>query len=163
MFLCHARRLSAASLEQVFKSSGSFLQQVRAHRLRDVTLTLRKGHTFHRYRSLCVSVGGSTHLAKQPDPLRNRDSAGFITTDWRHLNRVAIVDVNLPRSQLREGGIFWRHGGRAEPLGTVLFTGNSGVSARHGGTGSPQPGRAFSTMKRDAGADHTSLSNKEVN
>ncbi|KAM9860310.1 protein FAM210B, mitochondrial isoform 2-T2 [Aulostomus maculatus] len=125
MSVCRAARLSAASLDASFKSSGWLMQQVRARTLRNVTLTLRKGHTFQRYCSFCVSARGVesalTHLGKQAEPLRYRSSSALTNTDWAHLSGVAVVGVNLCRSTDSQGcysGIF-----RRNPPGHVLFTG----------------------------------------
>lgn len=169
MFLCRTGKLSAAALDQAFKSSGSFLVQVKANRLRDVTLTLRKGYTFQRYRCFCVSVGGldatPVHLGKQlqpgRQPVRNRDlSCAF---NWGHLDRVATIAVNLSKRGQSEGGnvdiitqplvhVNRRHGSRGEPVGNGLFTGNWGVSSRLCSTGTMQT-RALSTKKSDAGEE----------
>ncbi|KAF1391912.1 hypothetical protein PFLUV_G00046980 [Perca fluviatilis] len=169
MFLCRTGKLSAAALDQAFKSSGSFLVQVKANRLRDVTLTLRKGYTLQRYRCFCVSVGGfdatPVHLGKrlQPgrQPVRNRDlSCAF---DWGHLDRVATIAVNLSKRGQSEGGNVniitqplvranRRHGSRGEPVGNGLFPGNWGVSSRLCSTGTMQT-RALSTKKSDAGEE----------
>ncbi|XP_078105058.1 protein FAM210B, mitochondrial isoform X2 [Sander vitreus] len=139
MFLCRTGKLSAAALDQAFKSSGSFLVQVKANRLRDVTLTLRKGYTFQRYRCFCVSVGGldatPVHLGKQlqpgRQPVRNRDLP--CAFDWGHLDRVATIAVNLSKRGQSEGG-------------------NWGVSSRLCSTGTMQT-RALSTKKSDAGEE----------
>lgn len=160
MFLCRTGRLSAAALDQAFKSTGSFL--VRVKRLRDVTVTLRKGNTFQRYRCFCVSVGGVdttlAHLGKpqqQPDtqPAQTRDSSCAL--HWEHLDRVATVAVNLSKHVQSEGGYVdvitqplehtnRRHGG--EPVDNGLFTGNWRVSSPLCSTATMQT-RGLSTKK----------------
>ncbi|XP_034725213.1 protein FAM210B, mitochondrial [Etheostoma cragini] len=175
MFLCRTRKLSEAALDQALKSSSSFLAQVKANRLRDVTLTLRKGYTFQRYRCSCVSVGGfdttPVHLVKQlqpgRQPVRNLDlSCAF---DWGHLDRVATIAVNLSKRGQSEGGYVdvitqrlvhanRRHGSIGELVGNGSFTGNWGVSSRLCSTGTMQT-RALSTKQSDAG-DEQKANNK---
>lgn len=144
MLLCRSgrQRLAAAALDQAFKSTGSPLVQVKANRLRDVTLTLRRDNTFQRHRCFCVSVWGvdSTlvQLGKQSDPqhVQNSDwSAGFVSTDWRHLDQVAAIAESLSQSVQSDGGnshsirrplvhVNRRYGKGGESVGSVLFTGN---------------------------------------
>ncbi|XP_020492428.2 protein FAM210B, mitochondrial [Labrus bergylta] len=137
MFLCRTGRLSAAA----FKSAGSSLVRVKAHRLGDDTLTLRKGHTV--YRCFCLPAKGvfstPVRLAKQkPDtqPAQKwHTQAGLVITDWAHSDRVSAIAVTLSRSAQSEGGFSdtIRHpdrrcSGRGEPAGNGLFTGNWRVS-----------------------------------
>lgn len=167
MFLCRSGRRSAAALDQAFKSTGSFLVRVKANRLGDVTVTLRKGYTFQRHRCFCASAGGVdatlSHLGKQqPDlqTVQNRDSP----CDWRHLDRVATIAVNLSQRLQSEGGNVdiitnRRHSSsRGEPGGNGVFTGNWGVSSRHYSTGTMQT-RALSTKKSE---EEQSADNKGV-
>ncbi|XP_032370761.1 protein FAM210B, mitochondrial [Etheostoma spectabile] len=172
MFLCRTGKLYAAALDQALKSSGSFLVQVKANRLRDVTLTLRKGYTVQRNRCFCVSVAGfdatPVHLGKQlqpgRQPVRNLDLSCVF--DWGHLDRVATIAVNVSKRGQSEGGNVGvitqrlvhanrRHG---EPTGNGSFTGNWGVSSRLGSTGTMQT-RALSTKQSDAG-DEQKANNK---
>lgn len=150
MFLCRAGRLSAAALDQAFKSPGSFLVRVKANRLKHDTVTLSlRGHTAPCCRALCAR-SPLTHLGKQladPHPVQHRGESsspppspllsGFIITDWGHRDRVATVAVNLLRRSgnlditsppLDQGERRCRR--RGEPGGLVLFTGNGGVSGR---------------------------------
>ncbi len=178
MFLCRSGRLPAATLDQAFKSAGSFLVQVKANRLRDVTWTLR--HTVQRHRCFCVSVRGvdSTlaHLRKQrpdPQPVQNWDSScGFVIAHRGHLETVA---VSLSRRVQSEGGYSdisrqplvhasGRYRGRGEPAANVLFTGNWGVSSRLCSTGTMQTrsSSAAAAKKSDAGEEQTADSNKGV-
>ncbi|XP_035517943.1 protein FAM210B, mitochondrial [Morone saxatilis] len=175
MFLCRPGRLSAAALDQAFRSTGSFLVQVKANRLGDVTLTLRKDYTSQGHRCFCASVGGGdstrAHLRKQQQqqqPDQNRDSSSaFVITDWSHLDRVA---VNLSKRVQSEGGgrdivrqpllrANRRHSSGGEPVGNVLFRGNWGVSSLRCSTRTMQT-RASSTTKRDPGEEQTVDSNK---
>ncbi|GAA6235404.1 protein FAM210B [Lates japonicus] len=170
MFLRRAGSVSAAALDRALSSPGS-----KANRLRHVTLTLRKGHTYQCRRSVCVSVGGvdSTlaHLEKQhpdPPPVQTWESSGFVITDWRHLDRVASVAVNLAQSgcsdnirpPLAQAQRRRRRGG--EPGADVLFTGNWGVSSLCS-TGTMNI-RALSTApaakKSDAAEEQTTAGNK---
>ncbi|CAK6952694.1 protein FAM210B%2C mitochondrial [Scomber scombrus] len=167
MFQCGAARRCAAALDQAYKSPGSFLLQVKANTLTDVTLTLRKrNNTLQGYRSLCV---GSTlaHLRKQrPGPVQTWDpSSGFRIPDWRNLDRA----VNLSRSVQSEGfhsdvsrlpivhAIRRHSSSRGGQLGSVLFTGNWGLStfSPRCSTGTMTQSRASSTdaNKRDAAAE----------
>nr|XP_046239176.1 protein FAM210B, mitochondrial [Scatophagus argus] len=159
MFLSRTVRLSAAALDQAFKSTGSFLVQVKANGLRDVTLTLRKAHMLQRHRCLCASVGGvdstRVHLGRQaPD-----SSSGFVITEWRHLDRVAAIAVNLSKGVQSDAGDIIsqplvrarRHSSssRAEPVGNVVFTGNLEVSSRRCSARTMHTA-ASSTKKSDA-------------
>ncbi|XP_072237912.1 protein FAM210B, mitochondrial [Leuresthes tenuis] len=165
MLLCRSGKLSAAALDQAFKSRGSFLVRVKAKGLRDVTLTAGAGHTFQRHRFFCASVGGvglnRAHLGKQkPDSVQSWDaSSGFVTSQWGHLDRVATVAVNLTKSAQRQGGDFdniRRHNSRDAP-DVVLFTGNWGVSSERCFTTTIMQTRASSTKattkKSEAQAD----------
>ncbi|XP_042261480.1 protein FAM210B, mitochondrial isoform X2 [Thunnus maccoyii] len=138
MFLRGAARRSAAALDQAFKLPGAFLLQVKANRLTDVTLTLRKGHTLQRYRFLHVN-STLAHLGKQqPGPVQTWDpSSGFIITDWRNLDRAA----NLSRSLQSN----WR------------------VFSPRCSTGTMTQSRASSTdaKKRDAAEEQTADSNNK--
>ncbi|XP_070759010.1 protein FAM210B, mitochondrial [Enoplosus armatus] len=182
MFLCRTGRLSAAALDQAFKSTGSSLVQVNANRLRDVTLTLRNGHTFQRYQCFCVSAGGveSTLVPlgkQQPDPQQAQNcdlSPGFVTTDWGHLDRVAAIAVNLSTRVQSDGGnsdiirrplarANRRYSGRGEPAGHVVFTGSWGLSSRRCSARTMQTrasSTAAATKKSDAGEEQTADSNK---
>lgn len=169
--MCRSGRLSAAALDQAFKSTGSFLVQVKANRLRDVTLTLR--HTVQRHRCFCVSVRGVdsslAHLRKRqpdPQPVQNWDSSyGFVITHRGHLERVA---ASLSKRVQSEGGysdISRRYAGRGEPAGNVLFTGNWGVSSRRCSARTMQTrasSAAAAAKKSDAGEEQTADSNKGV-
>ncbi|XP_042367320.1 protein FAM210B, mitochondrial isoform X2 [Plectropomus leopardus] len=144
MFLCRTGRLSAAALDQAFKCS--FLVQVKANRLRDVTLTLRKGNTFQQYRCFCVNVGGfdatPAQLGKQqpdPQPVQRLDSSRAF--EWGHLDRVATIAVNLSKRVQSEGGDW-------------------GVSSRLCSTGTMQT-RALSTKKSDAGEEQTANNKRD--
>uniref|UniRef100_UPI0037E917EF protein FAM210B, mitochondrial n=1 Tax=Semicossyphus pulcher TaxID=241346 RepID=UPI0037E917EF len=135
MFLCRTGRLSAAALDQAFKSAGASLVRLKANRLTDGTLTLCKDHTFHR--CFCVAAVYSTpvHLGKQK-PVQNWDSqAGFVTSDWAHSDRVSAVAVSLSRSVQSEGGYSdiirqpnRLYSSRVDLAGNGLITGNWGVS-----------------------------------
>ncbi|XP_023268616.1 protein FAM210B, mitochondrial [Seriola lalandi dorsalis] len=177
MFLCRTGRLSAAALDHAFKSPGSFLVQVKANRLRHVTLTLRKGHKSLWCRSLCVD-STLAHLGKQqadPHPVQNwESSSGFVFTDWGHWDRVATIATNLSKSVPSESSNLdiiktpfvhekRRYSSRGEAGGNVLFTGNWGVSSRRCSTRTMHT-RASSTAaaakKSDAGEEQTTGSNK---
>ncbi|KAL3058340.1 hypothetical protein OYC64_010505 [Pagothenia borchgrevinki] len=130
MLLCRTASLSA--LDPAFKSTGSFLARVKANRLRDVTVTLRKGYTFQRYRCFCGSatlelLGKQQQQQQQhsPDrgPVQHRDSP--CAPHRGHLDRVATIAVNL-----------------SECVQRTMQT------------------RAFSTKKSEAGEEHTA-NNKE--
>ncbi|KAM9361313.1 protein FAM210B, mitochondrial [Symphorus nematophorus] len=169
MFLCRTGRLSAAALDLSFKSTGSFLLQVKTNRLRDVSLTLRKDHTFQAHRCFCVS-----DLRKQQadlQPVQNWDSStGFVITDWAHLDRVAAVAVNLSKGVQREAEnkdiitlqplihAARRFSGRREPVGNGLFTGNWGVSSPRCST---RTMHTRATKKSDAAEEQTADNNKE--
>lgn len=164
MFLRGAARRSAAALDQAFKSPGAFLLQVKANRLTDVTLTLRKGHTLQRYRFLHVN-STLAHLGKQqPGPVQTWDpSSGFIITDWRNLDRAA----NLSRSLQSEGAhadiirLPLIHANRHHS--NVSFTGNWRVFSPRCSTGTMTQSRASSTdaKKRDAAEEQTADSNNK--
>ncbi|KAI9548822.1 hypothetical protein NQZ68_003356 [Dissostichus eleginoides] len=174
MLLCRTASLSA--LDPAFKSTGSFLARVKANRLRDVIVTLRKGYTFQRYRCFCGFVPGVDAtlklLGKQPQqqqqqhspdrgPVQHRDSP--CSPHRRHLDRVATIAVNLSECVQSKGGnvdIIARANrlSRGE-LGNGLFTGYWTVSSRLCSTGTMQT-RAFSTKKSEAGEEHTA-NNKE--
>ncbi|KAF3690078.1 Protein FAM210B, mitochondrial [Channa argus] len=134
MLLCRAGRLSAAALDQAFKSSGSFLGQ--ANKQTDLTVTLRKGHTVQSHWCLCAST--PVHRGEQPrdpHPVQNWDSSsGFVIPKW------ATVADNLSKSAQTEGGhldtiglLLVRAKGRyscwGEPVGNVMFTGCWGLSS----------------------------------
>ncbi|XP_069547075.1 protein FAM210B, mitochondrial [Brachyistius frenatus] len=174
MFLCRTGRLSAAALDQAFKAPGSFLVKVKPNRPGDVTVTVRTGHTFQRHRVFCASAGGvgppPAHLREPPqrDPVRNWDaSAGFISADWAHSDRVAAVAANLSKSVRREGGaldvvgqpLVWtnrRHNGGVNSAADVLFTGNWGVSSRHCATMQTRSSSTkAATKKSDAAEEQT--------
>lgn len=164
--MCRTGRLSAAAVDQAFKSAGSSLVQVKADRLSNVTLPLRKDYTFHGHRCFCVAVGGvdSTreHAGKHPQPVQNwHSSSGFVITDWEHLNRVAAIAVNLSKSVQSTAGHSElirqslvrgsrRHSSRGELGGDVLFTGHGGISSRRCSSWTMQT-RASSTKKSDGG------------
>ncbi|KAK5933715.1 hypothetical protein CgunFtcFv8_014175 [Champsocephalus gunnari] len=146
MLLCRTASLSA--LDPAFKSTGSFLARVKANRLRDVTVTLRKGYTFQRYRCFYGSVPGVDAtlelLGKQqqqqqhsPDrgPVQHRDSP--CAPHRGHFDRVATIAVNL--SECAQS--YW------------------GVSSRLCSTGTMQT-RSLSTKKSEVGEEHTA-NNKE--
>ncbi|XP_031707157.1 protein FAM210B, mitochondrial [Anarrhichthys ocellatus] len=162
MLLCRTGRLSTAALDHAFKSTRSFLVQVRADRLRDGTLTLRKGYTFQRYRCFCVSVGGvDAPLARPGKQQQDRDSP--CASDWGHLDRVATKHVNLSTRVQSEGGYIdvitqplvhpkrRRSGGL---VGNGSFTGDWGGFGRLCSAGTMQT-RALSTKKSDAGEEQT--------
>ncbi|XP_030585303.1 protein FAM210B, mitochondrial [Archocentrus centrarchus] len=145
MFLCR----TAAALDVAFKSQGSFLVRVKANRLKDVTLTLREGHSFQRYRCFCASARrvdlAPVHLGKQhPELIQNWDvtSSFAARTGWVHLDRVTAVAVSLSKSVHREGAecniirepfVFTkrRRNSGGDPVGNVLFKGNWDISSRH--------------------------------
>ncbi|KAK5872200.1 hypothetical protein PBY51_012921 [Eleginops maclovinus] len=170
MLLCRTASLSA--LDPAFKSTDSFLVRVKANRLRDVTVTLRKGYTFQRYGCFCGSVPGTNEaldpLGKQqhnPDrgPVQHRDSP--CAPHRGHLNRVATIAVNLSKCVQSKGGNvdIIAHAntlGRGE-LGNGLFTGYWGVSSRLCSTGTMQT-RAFSTKKSETGEEHTANNKEEA-
>ncbi|KAM4587540.1 protein FAM210B, mitochondrial [Odontesthes bonariensis] len=162
MLLCRSGRLSAAALDQAFKSRGSFLVRVKAKGQRDVTLTAGAGHTFQQHRFFCASVGPNrTHLGKQkPGCVQSWDtSSGFVTSQWGHLDRVATVAANLSKSAQSQGGDFdniRRHNSR-DTADVVLFTGNWGASGERCFTTTIMQTRASSTKaatkKSEAQAD----------
>ncbi|XP_026162602.1 protein FAM210B, mitochondrial [Mastacembelus armatus] len=141
MFLCRTGRpsVSAAALEQVLKSPGSFPVRVKANRQRDVTLTLCKDHTFQRRRFFCVgsTLGHQRKQSSDPHPVQNWDSPGFVITGWGHLDRLTTIAANLSKRVQTQGGnldtlrrpLVDAKRRRGEPLGNVLFTGNWGVSS----------------------------------
>lgn len=174
MFLCRTRRLSAAALDQVFRSAGLF-----PNRLKDVTPTLRNHRTLQAHRCFCASVDSTpVHRGRRPAdpprPVRSWDSpSGFVITDWAHLNRVTSIAVNISRRVQSDAGKLGfvqpplvhakRHyssgGGGGEPVGYVLFTSNRRVSSRHCFTGTMQT-RAASTKKSEAAEEKTTDSFK---
>ncbi|TMS19287.1 Protein FAM210B, mitochondrial [Larimichthys crocea] len=167
MFLCRTGRLpAAAALDQAFKSTGSFLVQVKANRLRDVTLTLRKDYMSQGRRCFCVSVHDSTraHLKKQqpdPQPVQNWDtSSGFVISDWVHPSKKAQSDASKSDiiRQLLHANTCYSNRGEL-PVGDVLFTGNWRVSSRHCSTRTMHT-TATSTKKRDTGEEQTADNNK---
>ncbi|XP_074498505.1 protein FAM210B, mitochondrial [Sebastes fasciatus] len=126
MFLCRSGRLSAAALDQAFRSTGSFLeQQVRADRLRDVSMTLRnKGYALLRYQSyrrFCVSL---VHLEKQQQQQPDRQPVHSACA----FHRVSTIAVNLSRRVQSEGGhvdVITQLGSRGgQKVGYGLFTGD---------------------------------------
>ncbi|KAI4827948.1 hypothetical protein KUCAC02_031305 [Chaenocephalus aceratus] len=170
MLLCRTTSLSA--LDPAFKSTGSFLARVKANRLRDVTVTLRKGYTFQRYRCFCSSVPGvnaTLELLGKPQqqhspdrgPVQHRDSP--CAPHRRHFDRVATMAVNLSEcAQSKRGNVdIIARANRLSrgELGNGLFTGYWGVSSRLCSTGTMQT-RSFSTKKIEAGEEHTA-NNKE--
>lgn len=177
MFLCRTRGLSAAALDQVFRSAGLFPGQVKANRLKDVTLTLRKDRTLQAHRCFCASVDSNpVHRRRQPadppQPARSWDSSsGFVITDWGHLNRVTSIAVNISRRVQSDAGKlgfvkpplvhtkrhYYSSGG--EPVGYVLFTSERRVPSRHCFTSTMQT-RAASTKKSDAAEEKTTDSYK---
>ncbi|XP_041636005.1 protein FAM210B, mitochondrial [Cheilinus undulatus] len=160
MLLCRTGRLSAAALDQAFKSAGSSLVRVKANRLRDGALALHKEHTVHR--CFCVPVRAvyttPVHFEKQqpyPQPIQNWDTQpGFVITNWAHSDRVSAIAFGLSRSVQSEGGYsdFIRQpsrrlNSRGESAGNALFTGNWRVS-----TGTMQTrtsSTAAATKKKD--------------
>lgn len=165
MLLCRTGRLSAAARDHAFRSPGSFLVQVKANRLRDVALTLRKDRTFQGHRCFCAD---SAHLRKQrpdPQPATTRESpCGFVSADWAHLHRVSAVAANLSRLVHREGTSHLivcanrRHIGRAELPAHVVFTErHRGLSGRRCATGTMHT-RGLST--KSSGEQTAADSNK---
>lgn len=163
MLLCRTGRLSTAALSHAFKSTRSFLVQVRADRLRDGTLTLRKGYTFQRYRCFCVSVGGVDATLARLGKQQDRDSP--CATDWGHLDRVATKHVNLSTRVQSEGGYIdiitqplvhpnRRPSGSGGLVANGLFTGDWGGFGLLCSAGTMQT-RALSTKKSDAGEEQT--------
>lgn len=167
--MCRTGRLSAAAVDQVFKSAGSSVVQVKADRLSNVTLPLRKDYTFHGHRCFCVAVGGvvdSTggRAGKRPRPVQNWHSpSGFVITDRGHLNRVAAIAVNLSKSVQSTAGHSElirqslvrgqrRHSSTGESGGDVLFTGHGGIYGRRRSSWTTQT-RASSTKKSDGGEE----------
>lgn len=157
MFLSRTGRLSAAALDQTFRSTGSVLAQVKIERPRN-TLTLRKDYTFQGHRCFCVSSrgiesSGAHKRQQQPEPrpiLKWDTSPDFVITDWGHLNRVAAVAGNFLKSAQSAQPLV--HGIRKEPGVNVLFTGDWGVSSRSCSSWTMQT-RASSTKTRDAGEE----------
>lgn len=175
MFLCRAGRLSAAALEQAFKSPGSFLVRVKANRLKHDTVTLSPtGYTAPCRRALCAR-SPLTHLGEQlTDPHLVLSSSlsppsslsGFIITDWGHRDRVVAaaatnlfkrscnLDTNSPPLDQR------RRKRGEQPAGLVLFTGNGRVSGRrcltrtmHTGASSTAAAAKKSEEERTTGSD----------
>lgn len=175
MFLCRTGRLSAAALDQALKSTGSFLVQVRATRLGDVTLTLRNGFTSPRCRCFCASVGGvEATLAqlgkRQPDrrrlPLENRDPSCAL--DRRHLHRLPTEPASHSERVQSGGGVIdnvaqplarANHSARREPVAHVLFTGDRRGFGRLRFAGTMQT-RAASTKKKSDAAEEQTANNK---
>lgn len=171
MLLSRCGRLSAAAVDQAFKSAGSFVVRLKANRLRDVSVNLHSGHTFQRHRFLRASLGAvdpsRAHLRKHnaDHPVHNWDaSCGFITADWGHLNRVTSVAVGLSKSVQREGGEVdfirlgytkRRHNSRGEPAGNVLFTGNSSTTMQTRSS-------STATKKSEAGEGQTDSNKGDV-
>lgn len=152
---CGTGRLSAAALDQAFRWPGSFLLRVRANRLRDVALTLRKDRTFQGHRCLRVDSTGA-HLRKQqpdPQPAGTRESpCGFVSADWAQWHRAA----NLSGSDSLVCADR-RHISGAAPPGNVVFTqSHRGVSSRRRAAGSMQT-RGLSTK---SSGEPTADSNK---
>lgn len=176
MFLSRTGRLSlsAAALDQVFRSSGSCLVRLKANTLKEGTFTLRNSFSVHR--CFCAPVRGvcsiPARLGKHqhdPNPVQNWDTqSGFVITDWAHFDRVSVIAVNLSRS-VQSGGGFAdiirqpnrRYNSRGGPEGNGLFTSNGRVS-----TGSMQTrssSTAAATKKRsEADEEQAADNNKEV-
>ncbi|KAG7493871.1 hypothetical protein JOB18_017726 [Solea senegalensis] len=120
---CGTGRLCAAQTLRTPRSCAVH----KANRLRCVTLTLRKGHTFHWSRSLCGPADSAlVHPRKQQGthPVQSWDC---VVWDWRHLDRAS----RSGRSS--EGGHLdvistWKRlhssGSRGQPLCHGLFPGN---------------------------------------
>lgn len=178
MFLCRTGRPSAAAL--VFKSPGSFLVQVTANKQKDLTLSLRTGHTPQRNRFVCASVGGVdsalVHLGKQPldpHPAQKWDSSsGFVIAECRHLDLVDTVAQNLSKNVRTESGGLdiirrppvcakRRHISRGGPAGTVWFAGNWGVSSCSAGTMQIRASSTAAGTKKSE--EHLTDSTKGVN
>lgn len=175
MFLCR----TAAALDLASKSPGSFLVRVKANRLKRVTLTLRTGHSFQRYRCFCASVRRvdptPVHLGKQhPELIQNWDAtSSFIArTGCVHLDRIAAVAANLSNSVHREGAecdiirepLFFtkrRRDSGGDPVGNVLFTGKRDLSSRHYSTGTMQT-RSSSTHAAAKKSEERTDDNKGV-
>lgn len=117
MLSCRSVRLSAAA----FRAPGSWNLRVKADEPRgDVTLTVRR----HRF-SFLRGPERRAHLETRVPELRrvpDRDaSAGFVTAEWGHLDRVSTVTARLlPDFDVSRVNI--RGGTRKKG---VLFTGNS--------------------------------------
>lgn len=180
MFLCRTGRLSAAALDQAFKSPGSFLVQVTANRQRDLSLSLRKDHASQWDRFFCASVGGvdSTlvYLGKQrldPQPFQKWDSSsGFVIAEWRHLDCVNTIAAHLSKNAQTEScyldiirqplvGAKRRHISRGERVGYVLFKGNWGVSSYSTRTMQLRASSTAAGTKKSE--EHTTDNNKGVN
>uniref|UniRef100_A0A1A7Z637 Family with sequence similarity 210, member B n=1 Tax=Iconisemion striatum TaxID=60296 RepID=A0A1A7Z637_9TELE len=110
-------------LDRAFTRPGSVLVLLRVIGPTGETLTARAGCTFQRHRLLSGSGLERAHLGKpEPGALDRGTSAGFITSDWGHLNRVGYVARSL------SGLSMTRHscGGDAKNQKDVfLFTGNT--------------------------------------
>ncbi|KAM4741929.1 protein FAM210B, mitochondrial [Anableps anableps] len=131
MFLCRARRPSAAALDQVFTRSGSFLVRVKATGPGVVSLIAEPGRTFQWLRFLSASAGGlqPKRARRKPEPVQNWDtSAALVITERGLLDRVAAAAVNLSRSVHRGGGEFSNPRLGGDKKGAALFTGNTSRS-----------------------------------
>uniref|UniRef100_A0A1A8J630 Family with sequence similarity 210, member B n=1 Tax=Nothobranchius kuhntae TaxID=321403 RepID=A0A1A8J630_NOTKU len=124
MLLCRTVRL----LDRAFIRPGSVLVRLRVIEPAGETLTARAGCTFQRHRLLSGSGVERAHLGKPEPGTRDwRKSAGFVTSDWGHLNRVGSVAKSL------SGLSMTRHscGGDAKKQKDVfLFTGNTSSSTQ---------------------------------
>uniref|UniRef100_A0A8C8E1J7 Family with sequence similarity 210 member B n=1 Tax=Oryzias sinensis TaxID=183150 RepID=A0A8C8E1J7_9TELE len=152
MLLCRAGRLSSAALGPARTRAPGFLLR---HGPGHVTsLTAPVGRHLHRCRFLCGSVVETrAHPNRQKAELKWGTRLGFVTAEWRLLNRARTEAARL------SGGEFDR--GRATG---GLFTGNWGVSCRRPFTTSMQS-RSASTKQSaeplDSSKKDTSTSTPE--
>lgn len=132
-----AGRLCAAA--QASRSPGSCLVRVKASGPRHVTETLRRGHSVHWGRSLCVSGDPlRAHLRKlsQLHPVRDQGR-----DQDRDRDRVETVATSLSEGRLHltrppPPHAYRRAGSRVPAASHALFTGNCGGSGRRCSTSS---------------------------
>ncbi|XP_034536647.1 protein FAM210B, mitochondrial [Notolabrus celidotus] len=173
MFLCHTGRLSAAALDQAFKSAGSCLVRLKANTLKDGTLTLRNSYSVHRcfsapVRGVCLTPVHSGKHQPDPHPVHNWDTqSGFVITDWAHLDRVSAIAVSLSKSVQSEGSFSDiirqpnRHlNSRGGQAGNGLFTGNWRISTGSMQTRSSSTAAATKKKSEDS-EEQTAVYNKE--
>ncbi|XP_004068740.1 protein FAM210B, mitochondrial [Oryzias latipes] len=151
MLLCRAGRLSCAALGPARTAPGFLLLHGPGH---VTSLTAPVGRHLHRCRFLCGSVVETrAHPNRQKAELKWGTRLGFVTAEWRPLNRARTEAARL------SGGEFDR--GRATG---GLFTGNWGVFCRRPFTTSMQS-RSSSTKQSaeplDSSKKDTSTSTPE--
>lgn len=144
MLLCRAGRLSCAALGPARTAPGFLLLHGPGH---VTSLTAPVGRHLHRCRFLCGSVVETrAHPNRQKAELKWGTRLGFVTAEWRPLNRARTEAARL------SGGEFDR--GRATG---GLFTGNWGVSCRRPFTTSMQS-RSSSTKQSAEPLDSSKVS-----